>query len=188
MEFREYLKILKKNFLLIFILGIAGFLVSFVTVKKLPTGYEKSQLVYVVIPKIAQNQTYNFEGYFSQEKARNFTDTAIAILESPDFSGEILTPGEALNIRKVAPQVIRITAVANDSQSADSLITKTITGFNQKMFALTNEDQQPQIKLIGKSQPAVFTGQNPKIITAFGFLAGVFFAIFVISLKTFLKL
>ena len=186
MELKQYLKIFKQYSPLIIAFSLLGAALAFVLTPRLPSGYTASQLFYVVSPKLAQNPSYNFEGYFIQEEARNFTDSAIAILSSADFTSELAGPNLSINARKAAPQVIRLSVTAETPENSRKLLTKAVSSFNQKMVDLTG-DQAVRIKAVGPEMEATFAGFNQKIMMVFGFLIGAIFAILTVSLKTYFK-
>ena len=177
------LKILRKDIVLILILSLAGSILALILTRSLPQGFSKTQNFYLAFQG---DQSQNQSAYYAQEKARNFTDTAVAILDSADFRGEVQTPGETLSIKKIAPQVVRITAVANSSESAQNLMTSTVASFNAKLTTLNQN--QIQLKEIGKSAEPFPAVDNKKVFAAAGFVLGAAFAILAVSLKTYFKL
>lgn len=187
MELKEYLLIFKKYSLFILILAAVGSIISYTYTIKLSEGTHASQLFYVVTP-LSPTTLYDFEGFYAQEKARNFTDTAVIILESPDFNQEIISSPDTISARKLAPQLIRLTVESSSFASAQALIGKTATSFNQKLISLAGQDQAIQIKAIG--QGPIISAPSPKrgIIVLFGAVTGMIFAIFIAGIKTYFKL
>ena len=188
MELKKYLKILKENFYLVILFVLAAATISLLASPKIASGYRQSKIFYVSSPKIEASQYYTYEGFYSQEKARNFTDTAVAILESVDFTSQILSPQENIQVTKVAPQVLRISATAPSQTSTNLVLEKITTAFNQKMLDLQGASQSFEIRPVGASQDIFYQGANRKIIIIFGALVGAIFALVVISLKTYFKL
>jgi len=186
-ELKQFINILKKNIFFIVFFGVLGVVVALFFALKFSSGYQQSQLFYVNSPEESTQSVYNFEGYFAQEKARNFTDTAVAILTSPDFLKDVSNQSAAVGIRKLAPQVIRITVTASDPQVPAESINKIAAAFNQKLSGLTQENKAVTIKPIAKIQEPVFAGPDKKVLIAFGLMAGVVFAILTIGLKIYFK-
>ncbi len=187
MEFKEYLAILKKNAFFILFLAIFGAAVSLLITAKITKGARLSQLFYVQAPKEAL-EVYHFEGYYTQEKARNFTDSAVVILESPDFTSEVVDSSISVSVRKVAPQVIRLTVAAGDLQTSQEVIPKIASAFNSKMISLSGDDQAPKLVAIGQFPKALATRPTRSIATVFGAVVGGIFALMVAGLKTYLRL
>lgn len=184
MELKEYLEIIKKNILIIVLLTVLGAAVAFYFSQNFQSGYKFEQTLFISPQETSADIPQN--SYYSLEKARNFTDTAVAILQSPDFTSSLDVQGSVAT-RKLAPQVIRITTVAQDRQLAKSLMGEVINSFNTKIKEL-----QPssifQINTIGKvpdSQPA---SPSPKIVLAFGAASGFVVSLIAVGLKTYFRL
>lgn len=181
MEFKTYLKILKKYFYFIIALSILGALIGFLVAARQPTGQIASNILLIKTTPKNGDSTYNFDGYYAQERARNFTDTLVSLLKSSSFTNNILEPGQSLKIEKEAPQVISISAFASSSNDAQDLLTKIETHTNQKIA----EFFQGELLIEPISDPAIGQKTNlPKAIYSFaGVLLGLAFALFVITLK-----
>jgi len=187
MELREYIRLLRKNIGAVIVLVLFGALLSLLISAKLPSGYSQSQTFYIVAPKETSREFYDYEGYFGQQKARDFTDTAVVLLGSDDFRREVNISDVSLTARKVAPQVIKLTTTAKSASEAKDALEKTSQSFNQKLVSLAGQDQALQIKPVGQVQPGYFTSPNKKILAVFGASLGFVFAVLVISLKTYFK-
>ena len=181
MELKEYLKIIKKYLTFIAICAVGGAALGAFSTKFLPKGYNLSQTVFLAPPQSITQGTYNYEGFYAQEKARNFTDTAVAILESEDFKSEVTANDQALSVKKLAPQVIRLIAIGQSPASSQDLMAKTINTFNKKFIDLS-------LKPIGQSPKPTFQASSRKVYTTAGFVLGLVTAVVVISLKTYFKL
>lgn len=180
LELRQYLKILKKNifFISLFILG--GAVLAFMFTFRWGSGVRFEEYFYISTPRTADSI------YYSQETARNFTDTAVAILASPDFVSGIILPNEQIAVRKIAPQVIKLTATAFHQETAKSVVERTVSGFNQKVADLAG-DQAVWLSPVGQGGQTYPLTPNRSLIVIFGALAGSVFALFVIGLKTYFK-
>ncbi|MEX2028266.1 MAG: hypothetical protein WD988_02090 [Candidatus Curtissbacteria bacterium] len=204
MELKEYIKTVKKNILIILLLIALGAAIALYFSINFKSGYKLEQSFFISSsretssPISSSRETSSLtspqetsadspqNSYYSLEKARNFTDTAVAILASPDFSGSLNAPG-SIAIRKQAPQVIKITAIAPQPQLAKSLMEKTISAFNTKLSQL-----QPspafQMSAIGKIPEPNNMNSSPKILLAFGAATGFVTSLIVIGLKTYFRL
>ena len=187
MELRQYLTIFRRHFLAIIIFSLAGAAIAISWAARLPSGFKAEQLFFIVPPKAVNNDLYNFQGYFGQEKARNATDTAVAILASSDFV-KLVPPSAAITARKIAPQVISIAATTNQEGSAANLLEKAALIFNQKMVDLTEGDYAIQLKAVGTNPSVASAAPNKVILAVGGFVAGLTFALFVVGLKNYFKL
>ena len=187
MELKEYLKILQKNAHLIALFVVLGAALAIVFASKFNKGPRYEQLFFLTSPKETQDTAYRFEGFYAIEKARNFTDTALAIIASPDFKNEVTTEGNTLSARKIAPQVVRLSISAANLDSAKSTMNRTRDRFNQKIVDLTGASEF-QLKPIGTVIVPVASRPAPEALIIFGAIAGVVFALVTIGFKTYFKL
>lgn len=174
MELKAFLKILSKYLLLILAFAILGLIAAY-ALAKAPQGAQVEQLFF--IPPSADSADLQ-AAYYGQETARNFTDTAVSILESADFRSSVPAQGQ-ITARKVAPQLIRISATANDAGAAKNLMETTINSFNQKF---------PQkLSAVGQGPHEVIPRPSKHIMLAAGLITGIIFALFVVSIKEYFK-
>ncbi|OGD97569.1 hypothetical protein A3G16_03365 [Candidatus Curtissbacteria bacterium RIFCSPLOWO2_12_FULL_41_16] len=189
MELKQYLAVFKQYSFFILIFTIIGAALSLIYVSKLPSGIHLEQLFFVTSSQTSINSpnlSYP-DDYFAQEKARNFTDTAVSILESQDFSQEVITFPETISAQKIAPQVIKLAVTSQTPQSARLLIQKAVVKFNQKLQDLAGSEPI-QLKAIGENSNLVPNFPNKKILASAGAVAGFTFALFVTGLKTYFRL
>ncbi|MBI2598802.1 hypothetical protein HYW40_01075 [Candidatus Curtissbacteria bacterium] len=188
MELKLYIAIIKKNILIITLITFLGAAIAFYLSLNLQSGYKFAQTFYILdqntVPSLPADTAQN--SYFTQEKARNFTDTAVAILTSPDFTGDLDIQG-SISVRKQAPQVIKITTLAQDQEAAKSLMEKVITSFNAKILKL-QPSSAFQINAIGKVPDPEPANPSPKIVLAFGAASGFVVALITVGLKTYFRL
>jgi len=183
MELRQYIAILKKNIVIILALSAAGLVLALFAAKSLPQGYLQSRTFFVASTQIAQDSN---SAYYNQEKARNFTDTAIAILESADFKKEAERGNGKIDAKKSAPQVIRISAASSTPEGAQTLLLGTQNAFNAKLSSLNA--QNLRLMEVGEPQEPALSKVNLKVAATAGLILGFAFAVFTVSLKTYFKL
>lgn len=176
MEFKEYLKAFSRYWLFIIIVACLGALLAFFYSRQLPQGYKNSQTFFIT-PKESQT---NLEAFHAQEKARNFTDSAVAIITSADFKLQILAQGESQAVKKLAPQVLQITTFSKSSTQAKEQTKKTVSLFNDRFAASLQE--------VGPARDPAHVARPTQVYTVAGFVAGLAFAIFTISLKAYFKI
>lgn len=186
MELKEYLNILKKNILIVVILVAGGTLIGVIMARAMPYGYQGSQTYILRSFAIPAQQDSNFE-YYNQERARNFTDTAVAILESPNFKREeVQISGGNITVKKLAPQIIRVTAFSNRSDYVSPLLSRTIERFNSKL--VTFGVDKMNIEQIGQEDEPQLSKLNTKVTAMAGATAGFAAAILALSLKTYFRI
>lgn len=186
MEIKKILKLLKKNALYLLVFLVAGaFLGAYLG--KSAKSSPHAQLDLFIAPKNVQ-KTQASDDYYLQEQARNFTDSALVILESPDFTNGLTTPGQSISAAKLAPQVVRLTTSAGTNQDAQNLLANTIDSFNGKLAGLTADNLNMSLKPISTSArtftPVVSTG----VFSAAGAIFGLLFALVVVALRAYFDL
>ena len=186
MELRELASILRKNWPIIAALSLAGVLIALILTKSMSKNYVMTQTLFVAAKQQPQETAGTLPAYYDQEKARNFTDTAVAILQSPDFKNSVLGPSESASTKKEAAQVITISASAPTQRATSQLMEKTITTFNNNLINLNN--QETFLKQVGKSQEPHIPALNRKVYLLAGLLLGLAASVAAISLKTYFRL
>lgn len=191
MELKQYLKVAKKYWLFIIIVSLIGILLALFVARKMPQGFVLTQTFFITPPAVQNFAQYHFEAYHAGEKARNFTDTAVAILDSADFKSQVVSPGQAVKIRKLAPQVIQIKAFTPKSEEAKQLMVATASTFNAQFVFTQPLPADPAsfgLKEVAPAQAPTQQVVNRQVLAAAGLVLGFAFAVFVVSLKTYFKI
>lgn len=188
MELKKFLKIFTENLIFIVMLALGAAITTLMSANFLHSGYSISRVYFVSAPNQTETlQGYNFDSFFRGENARNFTDTVVAILESEDFTGQVLEKGAALTTRKLAPQVVRITLSGENPQNLNQDIEKLALRFNMQIAELEGSSSS-QLKPIGGVREPAFFALNKPILFVFGFVLGATIALFIIGLKNYFRL
>lgn len=188
MELKVYLKVFSIYWVLIAVLTLLGATFGYFYTRHLPSGYRATQTFFIAPAPTpygagpVPSSQFNLEANSAQEKARNFTDTATAIIASSDFQSQITSSGQTLTVRKNAPQVLTISAHAPTGEEASALMVKSKELFNSRFGS-----PGATLEEIGPAQtPQTILG-TPLIYTLAGAILGFGFAIFAISLKVYFK-
>lgn len=176
MQLKDYIKILKKNIIIVVLIPLVSAAIAYALAAKMPSGYSTSQS-FVIVPKDTKDDT--FRGFYQQEKSRNFTDTAVAILENQN-------PG-IIQVQKLAPQIIRLTASGQDQAQTGMNLVHGTAKLNETLQNISPENPL-EIKPITEASQAQKVIFNKKIITVFGTVAGLALALVVVGIKFYLKL
>lgn len=191
MDLKDYIKILKKNFLSLLILTALSVAIGMIYSQTTQPGYKLEQ-VFIISSQENQNPSQQIpqtnaklELTSPQQEARDFTDTAVALLQSKSLNqGQ---PDTNISAEKLAPQLIKITAFAPSSQEAKVQIERTLINFNRDLKDLIT-GQTLEIKTVGQTPIASLNIIDRKIILAVSFFIGLTFSVLVISLKNYFKL
>lgn len=189
------MKIIRKNLLLLVACTAIVIVLAYFISAKSQSGYKLEQAFFISgtifqegpTAQSSVPQPYDFDNYYGQEKARNFTDTAVAILQSGDFANSLSVGDAHISAQKLAPQLIKITAVSTSSSDAKFILERTVLEFNQKMKALEPQNS-PRLSPIGIPQEPVLNRIGPKIALLAGVAFGLALSTFLIALKTYFKL
>lgn len=185
MELSHFIKILKKYSLFIVILVVLGAIIGFLSSDFFASGFRRNQTYFVSEKSQTGENTPNFnsEAYFQQEKLRNATDSLVAVLESEDFQNEALTSQDSLQVRKLAPRVIRLTYLSQSQENATANLDTVIDKFNDKITTLSEDNTNFQLKPIGASSAPIYSKLNSLTLLAAGALIAAAFALFIVGLK-----
>lgn len=186
MELKNAIDLLKNNIFFLIFFIILGAVIGYQSAQFLPSGYNQSQLFFVTKPQTDQ-QSDSYEGYYSQENARNFTDTAAAILEDSQLLRQSLKDSQTATIRKVAPQVIRITLQSRKKENLAGSINQIAGSFNSKVADLTQSESPISLKPVSQASEISFFALNPLVLSLFGATLAIIAALFIIFLKTYFK-
>lgn len=191
MDLKDYIKILKKNFLSLLILTALSVAIGMIYSQTTQPGYKLEQVFIISsqenqIPSQQISQTNaKLELTSPQQEARDFTDTAVALLQSKSLNqGQ---PDANISAEKLAPQLIKITAIAPSSQEAKVQIERAVINFNRDLKDLIT-GQSLEIKAVGQTPNASLNIIDRKIILAVSFFVGLTFSVLVISLKNYFNL
>ena len=201
MELKEIIKILnkKRREIGLFIIcgGLLGLAMSF-----LP-GKFKTEISYFVGRAADKPSTefFTYEGYYAQQTAQSYTNTAIALLESQDLKRFVLSelgfPVTDINIRKLSrnyrvskngPQVITLSVTDYDYAKSLNTFTAISSKFletGEKISSGTDEN----ISVTSLSnEPVLRQEQRPFINYLLGgLLTGLAVSLLKIALKEYLR-
>lgn len=191
MDLKDYIKILKKNFLTLLILTAVAVAIGMIYSQKSQPGHKLEQVFIIssrenqITSQQASQSPVKLEPRSPQQEARDFTDTAVALLQSRSFNQT--QPGTQISAEKLAPQLIQITAVAPNPQEVEVQMERTAIDFNRVLKELIINPSL-EIKAVGETPEATFNKIDRKIILATSFFMGLTFSVLVISLKNYFKL
>lgn len=193
MELKSYIKLLTNNFLFILICVVVACGIAYYTTINSQSGYVLEQTYYLQeqqsepLTTLESTQAQVTDKYYKQETARNFTDTAVAILNSPDFSNQFVQKPSTIMAEKVAPQLITLKVSAPDASEPQFLLERTVIGFNQNVRQLT-PGNSIELKAVGSLPSPQIASLDTKVIVSAGALLGFALGVCVVALKTYLRL
>ena len=188
MELRKIVIIIRKYLVFITALAFVGLVTGYQAKNYFPSGYRQSQLFFLTSPQNNNaSQNLDSSAYFNQENARNFTDTAVALLASGDFSKNVFENDVSVNVRKLAPQILRITLESTSTKNLDQGLNKIELSFNSQIEKLAESTESPQLKPAATPSPINYFAPNKLVLAAAGFILGFAAAGFTLGLKFYFR-
>ncbi len=201
MEFKEIIKIIKMNRTVLVIFALVGSLLG--TALSFVPGKYRVEGSFFIGRKadVPSTEFFTYEGYYAQQTAQSYTNTAVALLESQDLKKAVLEQMEipvtdnnvrkltkSFRISKIGPQVITLT-VRNPEENKSEEIFKTLASNFLNMGEKISAESDENISVIPISEfPVKRQEQMPLIpCVMWGFMVGITAAILKISIKEYMK-
>lgn len=200
MELRDISKILRKYRRKIVFLAIAG-LAFGVMVSLLPSKYVSSGSLYVKREANPGTGYFTYEGYYAQQTAMSYTNSVVAILESPDIKKKVLglmnipvnektirELGRTIKVKKTGPQVILVTVKNKNYDISMDVWDKTVNslmGITADMNK--NGDENLGISLVSERPVVKENYKSPYLFGIAGSLITLTLSLLFISVKEYLK-
>lgn len=181
MDLKDYIKILAKNAFFIIILALIGAAVAFSSTGFLKSGYKNETVYFLII-----SGTGNLDAAKKIDPT-NITDTAVAVLTSPDFLKEASTGSLSIGAKKLAPQVIKLTITSQSPELSKNSQAPVIEKFNQKL-AIFVPEASLKLEPLGEEGQSFQQVLNSKILAVFGALVGLLASLVIIAIIRYLKL
>ena len=185
MDLRQLIQIIKKYSLFIIILAVLGAVGGGFSARLTSSGFQRTQ-TYIISNQsqvLQNNPNYYSENFYAEENLRNNTDTYIAVLQSNDFQKEAVVSGDSLQVKKVAPQVLRLTYSSPIEQNSSQNLDKVVVFFNSLIGDLTKANLAIRLEPVGMAQEPVFSRVNSTTLLFAGAFIGIAFALFIVGLK-----
>ena len=109
-------------------------------------------------------------------------------MASQEFLQELLPAGSSVTIRKVAPQLIRITAQSPNPADFNGPLEKISKTYNQKIAEISPDAYASQLKAVSPPTPPAFFALNAQILAIAGAVLGLASSLLIVGLKVYLKL
>ena len=146
-EMRDYLKLFKKYLGLLALLVILAVGAVFLYQQSQKGRYQATTSLYVNrAPEPKSDKYYTYEGYYAQLVSKDYTDVAVALLGSPDFTR--LAMGKAqigadskisTQVRKSGSQLISLSVSAGSGEDVRKLTQSLIEITNDRSKSSQNQ-------------------------------------------------
>ena len=179
MEVKEFLIPFRKNWRLILGAALALGLVAYGVSLRLPLKYQAIATLYVHhTVQDGEGEYFEYEGFYAQRSAQEFTDTILGFLESPDIkqrAGEIVWDKvteqkqrqlqKAVHAEKTAPQLVQLSVTLDNREEAGKLLSALVQSIKEKARVLTQNDAQTELNLL-TAEPLSRTVKPRKLLNA----------------------
>lgn len=180
MELINYINILKKHLAFILTLSILGAMVAYTS-----TSFIKSGVVFerTLFLKIIENDSNSN----TQLDVSALTDTSVAYVGSADFLNSANTHQAAVSVRKLAPQIIRLTVTSPSPETSREVSQNVVGIFNNRAKDLTTT---AQVELLQTGEPNEPAKQvlNRQILAIFGAFIGATLSLVILMLSQYFRL
>jgi len=187
MELKKYLMTAKKDLVFTLAIGLIVGLAAFLSAPRIESGFRSQKVFYLSNLESQPTQGYNFSGYFTQSTAINETDTAVAILQSPDFQALLPKTNTTVTVRKLAPQVIQVTVISKEAGSPKQAVENLPKIFNQKMRDLNPNGPTITLNQLSDEVIVSYRSVSSKLVALAGFIFGIVFAFLILGIKNYLE-
>ena len=200
MELKDITKILKKYKRKIAFSAFIGFGFG-ALLTLLPPKYISSGSLYVKRGIDPSLEYFTYEGYYAQQTALSYTNSIVAILESPDIKKKVLElmnlPVNERNIRelnrmikvkKTGPQVIIVTVKNKNYDTSIGIWDKTVNSLVGMTTDMNkNGDENLGVSLVSKQPVVKRSYKSFYLFSIAGSLIALTLSLFFISIKEYLK-
>ncbi len=200
MEIRDILKKLRKHKRLIVLFVIIGFFFGCI-LNFVPPTYTSSGSLYIKRSINQETEYFTYEGYYGQQTALSYTNSVVALLESPDVKREVLKlmnlSTDERNIRKlskmirakkIGPQVILVTVKSKNYDTSKEVWDKTVNSLVEVASKVNrNGDKNLGISLVSEQPIVKESFRSLYLFGTAGSLMFFTFSLFYISLKEYFK-
>lgn len=176
MELKEFISLLKKNLVLLVILGAIGAALGATVIVYLPIKWTSSQTYIIEKRSIKDNGAYfNYDGYYANQVGISYTNNLASLFESRDIKiktletlqtelieKNIVDLNKNLKVKKLGPQVLQVTYQNFNKEKAENVLNAS-TENALKSLTASNWDSGLDITItkINSSTSAVQNYINP---------------------------
>jgi capsular polysaccharide biosynthesis protein len=199
-ELKELLKLSKKFKVLLISLLVLGGLGATIISSLIPTKYIASTTLYIGRePQKPGEDYYTYDGFYSQQASREYTDTVVGLLKTSDIYRSALEKLEtkdvsaseflsSANVRKVSPQVISVSVTREDREEANKFLVVLSQTVAEKSKSLNQLGDKNFFVGTVNAQPLVTISKVPTLLNGLvGALLGLVVGMALVALYQYLR-
>lgn len=201
MELKEYIKIIKNNsklfWLVIFIVVLASLLFFYFT----PVSYNASLILNITRSGSAASPSYNYGEFYRLQADEKFAETIVRWLKSPRIALDILEEAglesqkmsarklsNIFKAEKMSSQVVSVSFSSPDEKQAAKTARTIIEIVSQNTENLNKDQKEKDWFEIVALEPVIIKNQiNYALVLAVSLVVGLFLAFWIVLLKHYFK-
>ncbi len=200
MELKDYLKIIKKRYLLILVVTILVGASAFVFTFRRSVVYETSLSLLITRSTSQVTQDYKYDGYYAIKAAELFSDTVKQWLESPEVVVEIYKRAEIdlgleslrklrkkFKAYKMSSQYVEVRFKASQKEEAQKISGVIPSVLQSRAQQLTWDSKDLSFYIKAASPVIVENKPKPLFNGLIGLISGFVLGIFVVFFKEYLR-
>lgn len=200
MELADIIKILRKKRKKIVFIVIVGFLLG-VIFSFYPKKFISSGSIYVKRLTNINREYFTYEGYYAQQTAQAYTNSVVALLESPDMKKKLLQLmgipenernlrmiGHEISIKKTGPQIILVSVKDKNYDTSVGVWDKTVNS----LIEISNNinkggDENLGISLVSERPSTKESYRSLLLFGVVGSLVSFIFSLSLICIKEYIS-
>jgi len=201
MELKEYLKIVKKNFKLIIIIGIITAVSAFAFSVAQPVKYETSLSLSIIKDKTQITDDFKYNGYYALQTSEIIANSIEQWLKSPEIVDAIYRKAEInqdfediksytkkFTAKKMSSQYVEVKFKSDTREEAERISTATVEIINNKTEKLKEISEQEVSFSVSSENPVIVESKADVFLNSIiGLVSGMALGIFVVFLRRYLS-
>lgn len=201
MELKEYIKIIRNNAKLFWLIVIIVIAASFVYFYTRPVSYDTSLVLNITRGGTSTSADYNYGGFYRLQADEKFSETVVQWLKSPRVVSDIFQEAglesqsmsmrnlaKAFNAEKMSSQVVSVSFSSESEKQAEKTAQAIAKIIFQNTQGLNKDQKEKDWFEIMALEPVIIKSQTSySLVFAVSFLAGIFLAFWAVMIIHYFK-
>lgn len=198
LELKTYLHQLRRNLSWLLLAGLLFSSVVVIAVNRWYPHYRATLTLYVdKIPEEADPREYQYDGFYAQRTAEDYTDTVVSLIKRPDLLRKAVDSSQqldglqyigAIEVQKVGPRLISVQASWKTRDEAVGLVRGVVDATRKQVQKLNDSRGTEIVVELIDLVPLVRYKRIPPALTGMvAFLAVFVFGAAIVFVKEYMK-
>ncbi len=201
MELKEYIKIIKNDLKLIFVIAFITSFSAFLFSSLQPIKYETSLSLLLSKDRSQLTDDFKYDGYYALEASGILADSIVQWVKSPELISSVYQKaqidGNFKNLKsytkkiiakKMSSQYIEVKFETNNIDQANKISIAIVDEINGKIQKMKNDSEEEIAFLISNENPiTIKKEQNIFLNSIVGLISGVMLGIFLVFFRRYFK-